>query len=230
MNEVLNPKKVEEIFIACIFKEGEKTSTGTLVGTGVLVEGYTRDALLDYHSLEYHKKEIIAMLAELPNEFQKSKGGGCSFLQSGIDKNGNQWTGLHMIMEHLLLLGLAIGKIQFVLPKEKWRFFAGGIPSYMVIDDEIQNETNPQTLYVITQGDLNPELIKLALGINDVQKVREALLIGIPKVIDRLEEYIENQGETFSKATFDKKELVAILQELKSGKEVVVSGIYISAS
>jgi hypothetical protein len=81
--------------------------------------------------------EIRAMLAELPDQYRKSGGGGWSFLNACDDRHGTQWTGFHRTMEHLFMLGLAIGAVTLLMPRELWDALPGGMPYYMVdVDDE----------------------------------------------------------------------------------------------
>lgn len=87
-------------------------------------------------ALEENKNRIRELLLELPSEFMKSgSGGGWSFLQACDDKNGNQWTGLHMVMAQLFGMGQAAGLVESLLPKELWEIAPGGMPYYVVIDD-----------------------------------------------------------------------------------------------
>lgn len=45
-----------------------------------------------------------------------------------LNKDNIQWTGSHQTMQELLLLGLAIEKIEYLLPKEMWSILPGGMP------------------------------------------------------------------------------------------------------
>ena len=72
------------------------------------------------------KDKIIGFLKELPEEF--SKGGGWSFLNLCNDKDGQQWTGLHKVMQELVCLGIAIGKMKYTMPKDTWAALPGGMP------------------------------------------------------------------------------------------------------
>ena len=78
------------------------------------------------------------MLVELPNEFMEESaggGGGWSFLNTCYDKNGDQWTGMHLTMEQLFQLGIAAGVASYVMPRQMWAVFPGGMP-YIVIHAE----------------------------------------------------------------------------------------------
>ena len=86
------------------------------------------------------KKIIISFLKQLPDEFQLSKGGGWSFLNACIDKEGNQW-GEHKHIEWLIALPNALDLIHFSLPKEMWVLLPGKMP-YFVIHDEWNKKDN----------------------------------------------------------------------------------------
>lgn len=126
MNTVLSTDRVRQLFLDCLFKDGEDTSSH------VKAEGITSIAEFNPDRLNIHKVEIEAMLDELPDEFKKSDGGGMSFLNACNDRHGNQWTGFHQTMEQLFQLGIAIGKVECQLPKEMWQALPGGMPYYVV--------------------------------------------------------------------------------------------------
>lgn len=125
---VLDPDRVNTIFMRCLFKEGEDTSKH------VRADGIFRDVKFHPGRLESHKAEIVAMLDELPDDFKKSVGGGMSFLSACNDKRGNQWTGLHQRMEQLFQLGIGVGKVKCITPCEIWAALPGGMPYYAITD------------------------------------------------------------------------------------------------
>jgi hypothetical protein len=128
--------RVSAIFRDCLFRTGEPTDNH------VLVEGITRKVGLEAKRLEGHRKDIIAMLHELPKEFMKSSGNhGASFLDACTDKHGRLWTGLHETMEELFLLGMAIKKVNMPFPRLILGSLKGGMPHYLVIDDDSEVET-----------------------------------------------------------------------------------------
>mgnify|MGYP001566155891 FL=1 len=128
MNEttILNPERVDAIFMDCLFREGEDTSKY------VKAEGIVRNVGFHPERLENHKAEIVALLDELPEQFKESSGGGWSFLNACMDKHGNQWTGLHRTMEQLFQLGIGIGKVKGLMPREMWGALPGGMPYYVI--------------------------------------------------------------------------------------------------
>jgi len=123
---VLDPERVEAIFLDCLFKDGEDTSNH------IVAEGISRTVGLNPERVEGHKAEIEALLDELPDQFKATGGGGDSFLNACQDKHGNQWTGFHQRMEQLFQLGIAIGKVEYQLPRDVWSILPGGMP-YLVV-------------------------------------------------------------------------------------------------
>jgi len=123
----LTSQNVEEIFFGCLFQEGENTDYP------VLAEGIMSNVGFHKERLNKNSDNIVSMLDKLPKEFQRDSGGGMSFLNACNDCNGNQWTGLHKIMEQLFMLGLAIGKVKCLMPRSMWKVLPGGMPYYVVI-------------------------------------------------------------------------------------------------
>lgn len=83
--------------------------------------------------LESHKQEIKNLLMGLPRQFREKEGGGWSFLQACMDKDGNQW-GEHKDVEALVCLGIATGQAKFQLPRDMWKVLPGGMPYFVVLD------------------------------------------------------------------------------------------------
>ena len=128
----LTVEKVNEIFMDCMFDEEESGEDGT-PDDFIKIEGVVNTFGLHPGRVESHRDEIIDLLIELPNEFRKDGGGGWSFLNACNDRHGNQWTDFHLDMEQLFILGMAIKKAEFQLPRALWGAFPGGMP-YLVVD------------------------------------------------------------------------------------------------
>jgi len=109
----LTAQNVEALFATCMRDSGSVT------------EGVMGSVFLDVTD---HEEEIGSMLSGLPNEFQQSGGGGWTFLNACMDKNGEQWTGMHQTMDKLFMLGIAAGKARFLLPRDLWPALPGGMP------------------------------------------------------------------------------------------------------
>lgn len=134
MNKVLTPQRVEEIFMGCLFEEGEDTSDY------VFGEGITKNVGFHPERLEAQREDIEAMLMELPDSFMASKGGGMSFLRACMTRDEHLWTGEHLRMEQLFTLGLAIKKAKFAMPRMMWGALPHGMPYYIVLDQPVADD------------------------------------------------------------------------------------------
>jgi hypothetical protein len=123
---MINANRVTEIFMACLFAEGEDTTNH------VPAEGIVNSVGFHPTRLETHAEEVKSMLDELPTAFHKSGGGGWSFLQACNDRNDEQWTGTHQVMEQLFQLGIGIKCVTLLAPREMWSMLPGGMPYYIV--------------------------------------------------------------------------------------------------
>ena len=87
--------------------------------------------------LEAHKESIIDLLNQLPEGFQNDSGGGWSFLNACDTRNGGQWTGEQRVMEQLVCLGIGIKRVKFLMPKENWDMFPGGMPYFSIHTEDL---------------------------------------------------------------------------------------------
>jgi hypothetical protein len=123
---ILTADKVREIFLDCLFKDGEDTEKH------VQAEGVVYSVGFHPERLQQHRQEILTLLFELPDQFQYDKGGGWSFLNACDDRHGVQWTGEHQTMEQLVQLGVGIGAVKYLLPRDLWAALPGGVPYFSV--------------------------------------------------------------------------------------------------
>lgn len=122
----LSASNVNDIFMKCLFKDGEPTDKA-VIGKGVMMDvGFNPDRLKE------NEGDIESMLDNLPDSFKSTGGGGMSFLNVCNDNDGKQWADLHQTMDQLVTLGNAIGILSFLLPKEAWISLPGGMP-YIVL-------------------------------------------------------------------------------------------------
>lgn len=121
----LNATRVEEILIDSLAEDLSEDER-------VVIEGIVNPYALNPTKLEGHKSEIIAMLADLPEQFRANGGGGWSFLNACLTKDGEQWTGLQQRMDQLFVLGMGIGRVTCPLPREMWSALPGGMPYYII--------------------------------------------------------------------------------------------------
>lgn len=124
---MLNAAAVEEVFLSCLFREGEDVSNA------VQAEGVISTFGFHPERLNNSRTAIQALLAELPLPFREGEGGGWSFLQACETKNGDLW-GEHRNIEQLMTLGLATGDVEYLMPREMWSALPGGVPYFVVKD------------------------------------------------------------------------------------------------
>ena len=145
---ILNSKAVQNIIMDLFFRDGEEGQHKD----AILVRGVVRNFGFHPGRVAEHKEEIKKLLAELPIDFFPPSesfngvegGGGMSFLQGCMDRHGNHWAE-HQSMEALFCMGMAIGHVGYLLPREIWPALPGGMP-YITIDltNEVADEIKVQ--------------------------------------------------------------------------------------
>ena len=133
-----NSSTIDTIFRDCLFRDDE-IKDGKPIMEPLVVEGIVRKYGFHPERIKNYQDKIIQELQDLPDTFYEGKGGGWSFLNLCNDKNGHQWTSFHLVMEQLVCLGIAIGMVEYVLPREMWSSLPGGVP-YIVIKPITSNE------------------------------------------------------------------------------------------
>ncbi len=123
---MIDPNRVKEIFMDSLFRDGENTDKH------VKAEGIMCTVGFHPERIESHRAEVESMLSQLPDDFKTSGGGGMSFLNACMDKEGNHWAE-HPTMEKLFQLGIALGKVKYCLPREMWSAFPGGMPYVSIL-------------------------------------------------------------------------------------------------
>lgn len=142
----LTADNVVEVFTDCLFTQEEMVEIGLEHHTVeeilamenppfVVAGGIVNDVAFHPARLEGHRGEVREMLEQLPKEFQSAAaggGGGWSFLNMCQRNDGEQWTGLHRTQEHLATLAIALKEGAWLLPREMWEAFPGGMPYFGV--------------------------------------------------------------------------------------------------
>ena len=100
-----------------------------------IVEGIINNYAFDPAKIEKNKENIQSMLAELPDQFKQTGGGGWSFLNLCMTKDDVQWTGQHWQQEKLVCLGIAAGLASWLM-KEFANVMPGGMPYVQIKDGE----------------------------------------------------------------------------------------------
>lgn len=132
--QTIDPEGVQAAFLDCLFTPEEVDGAAAVPIGAVVVEGILGKFGFHPGRLEGHRPLIFGWLCALPVQFQKSGGGGWSFLQACMDRDGEQWTGFHQRMDQLFCLGMGLNLVVCQLPREMWSVLPGGMPYYMVDD------------------------------------------------------------------------------------------------
>lgn len=129
----LSTQNVHQTFIDCLFREEELNNDDAEIPEGaILVTGMTNRIGFNPERIRKNRSKIIQMLNDLPPEFKK----GDSFLNACNNKKGLQWTSFHKSMEELFLLGMAINRVSFPLPRSCWALLPGSVPIVIVHDKD----------------------------------------------------------------------------------------------
>lgn len=115
----------------CLFKEDEIVD-GIPIKPMRVAEGVMKKIGFCEQRIVSHTNTIAALLLSLPIDFQKSGGGGHSFLNACMDSSGRQWTDLHQRIDELVCLGLAIDAVEYCVPRDMWGLLPGGMPYFCV--------------------------------------------------------------------------------------------------
>ena len=128
---MISPTRVREIvkssLLGCTTLEEAQNDTD-----GIRVNGVTATFYFSKSKIEKFKNEISEMIDMLDPKFKSIL--GASFVMLCVDKNGVLWTGEHVICEDLLLLGIAINKMEIVEMDEMIINTLGGVPFVKIIE------------------------------------------------------------------------------------------------
>lgn len=126
---MINTDELEKVFTSCPFTK-EEVANGTPENL-VKVEGITRTFGLHPERLEATRETVRGWLAQLPVQFFKGTGDGYSFLSASFLNNGEQWGEQHSA-ELLFSLGMGLGFVKLLLPREMWHVLPEGMPYYQI--------------------------------------------------------------------------------------------------
>lgn len=133
-----NAVRIEQILLDCLFTDAELAEypAGTPPTGAVLVEAVKGKFGFHPGRIASHTAEIRKHLDGLPVTFQSTSveggGGGWSFLNACMDRQGSLW-GQHNDINNLLALGVATGQARIQLPRELWSALPGGMPYFVVL-------------------------------------------------------------------------------------------------
>lgn len=126
MDYELTAERVREMFLSCLFKEGEEQSGA------VIVPGLTIRVWFHPQRLEEQREKLVQMIDQLPQEFLLDVGGGWSFLELALRKDGCHWAE-HKTMQEFLLMCIGLKMAGYLLPRDIWPSLPGGVP-YIAFD------------------------------------------------------------------------------------------------
>jgi hypothetical protein len=144
----LTSEAVNNLMTKCLFTADEapdftSARIGYTIGLStppadsIVVEGVVNTFAFHPGRIAENTPDIAALLALLPAPFKADgpdSGGGWSFLNACVTKDGVQWTDLHRTVEALVVLGIAAGKVAWMLPRKIWSALPGGMPYFVVKD------------------------------------------------------------------------------------------------
>lgn len=126
----LTGEAVTDVMRYVLFKPEEVAARETQLPENiVLVEGLVRQFGYHRERLMEKKSVIDELLGQLPDNFDRDKGGGWSFLNACFDKDGNIWTGMELTMEELVCLGIGVGSASWIM-KKMAAALPGGMPYF----------------------------------------------------------------------------------------------------
>lgn len=119
-------ERVETILKNSLYRD-EEIVDGKPPADAVIAEGVMSKFAFHPERLASHKAEIAELCNQMPDEFQVSKGGGWSFLNLCMTKDGQQW-GEHRNCDQLAVLAIASKQGSFLLPRDMWPMLPGSMP------------------------------------------------------------------------------------------------------
>lgn len=127
------PMQLTAANVTAVFKDclAESVQAATQIVDGVRIK-----ACFDRDKVTANRENILSMLSCLPEQFHALNGGGWTFLNMCMTADCIQWTDFHETCDNLVCLGIAIGAVKFLLTREFWQCFPGGMP-YLTIDTNI---------------------------------------------------------------------------------------------
>ena len=126
---MISSERVSELFMECLFKDEEIVDNKPILEP-IFVKGIMTTNWLHPERVKESALEIEGFIKELPEKFKN----GWTFLGLCQTKDGDFWTDLHQVCEDLMVLGMAINKIEYCSSRETWVNLPGGMPYVRVIE------------------------------------------------------------------------------------------------
>lgn len=134
----LSSKIVDDLARDCVWHDEAVVglTDEQLVAKSIVVEGIVNTYAFDPEKIALHRQDFVDLIRELPTEFLPASGGGSggwTFLNLCMTKDEVQWTSFHLVQERLMCLCMAAGLAKYILGREMWSSFPGGMP-YVLFD------------------------------------------------------------------------------------------------
>lgn len=134
MKMKLTADNVMKVAAECLFTHDEFPEGADVPADAVEVEGIICRYAFHPGRLEANRANVAGMLDQLDSAFKSDGGGGMSFLNACVDKDGNHWAE-HPTMGMLFGLAIGLGLARYSLPREMWSVLPGGVP-YITVDSK----------------------------------------------------------------------------------------------
>jgi hypothetical protein len=116
---------VSQLVLECLFKQGEPLEPH------IEAEGLSTRFRFHPERVRARHNAIADQLRGLPAQFHVTTGGGWSFLEACMSREGEHW-GEHSNVEQLMCLGLAAGFVRYRMERKFWSALPGGFPYFVV--------------------------------------------------------------------------------------------------
>jgi hypothetical protein len=138
MTIILNEQTINTLYTKCQFLKGEQIDYCVIAPCihHKICIGFSPTRISE------HQSDIVDLFKQLPEAFTGTLGIGASFLDIGQNNARQMWTDSPIVMEKLVLLGIAAGATSYVHPREEWRNFERKAP-YVVV------HTKPKKINVV---------------------------------------------------------------------------------
>lgn len=138
---MLRADDVHDAFIYCLVKR-EEAPDGQPSEDAVLLEGISLNVELHKARLEEQREKVLGWIDDIPEGFLREKGGGWTFLNLTMTKQGDQWCE-QPTAQALMLMAMGLGYAQYQLPRDIWRALPGGVPYVVFSKTPFEKKDKP---------------------------------------------------------------------------------------
>ncbi len=124
---LIDSVSVHNLFVSCLTDDKDETA--------VIAEMLACKVYMSKDKVEAAREQITKDLLNLHPNFIRATGGGWTFINACLDRNGDLWTNCHRDMDELVTMGVMIGKVIMLFPRNHWDSLPGGVPYFVVAAD-----------------------------------------------------------------------------------------------